>query len=113
MEQGRARRLPPASGLYWGSILVGGSAAAPVLSVLGNSTRSGPGILSVSSGLAGALRSRGDAGRLSRDVAAGLAPEGDDCAEAEEHCRELADAYEPPGGGGGEDDDADAYFDED
>jgi hypothetical protein len=46
-----------------------------------------------------------------------LIPEKDDCEEALEYCRELADVYEPPIGSGlvideNENDDVDAYFDE-
>lgn len=89
----------------------------PVLSVLGNSTRSYPRLRSVSSGFIDALQSRSNAGYLSRDVMAGVVPEKDDCVEALEYCRELVDVYEPPLGsglvGGGENDDVDAYFDVD
>ena len=57
-------------------------------------------------------------GCLSRDVMAGIIPEKDDCEEALEYCRELADVYESPAGsrllglGDDENDDMDAYFDE-
>mmetsp|Transcript_28884 Transcript_28884/g.65766 ORF Transcript_28884/g.65766 Transcript_28884/m.65766 type:complete len:846 (-) Transcript_28884:40-2577(-) len=86
----------------------------PILSVLGNSTRSYPRLRSVSSGFATALKSR--KGFLSRDILLGLAPEIDDCEEACEYCRELVDEYEPPSGSGlamdDENTNVDSYFDE-
>jgi len=89
----------------------------PILSVLGNSTRSYPRLRSVSDGFVDALRSRRNAGYMSRDIAVGMMPEKDDCEEALEYCREVADVYEPPMGSGllmgeNENDDLDAYFDE-
>ena len=90
----------------------------PILSVLGNSTRSYPRLNSISTSFVDALHSRSNKGYFSRDVMNGLIPEQDDCEEALEYCRELVDVYEPPLGSGlvlGEDsnDDIDAYFDED
>ncbi|KAL7466250.1 hypothetical protein ACHAXS_006543 [Conticribra weissflogii] len=90
----------------------------PILSVLGNSTRSYRRLSNISSNFVDALRSRTNMGYFSRDVMAGLLPEKDDCEEALEYCRELVDVYEPPLGSGlvnGEDenDDMNAYFDED
>mmetsp|Transcript_21821 Transcript_21821/g.37270 ORF Transcript_21821/g.37270 Transcript_21821/m.37270 type:complete len:340 (+) Transcript_21821:403-1422(+) len=90
----------------------------PILSLLGNSTRSYPRLNSISTGFVGALHSRSNKGYFSRDVMSGLIPEQDDCEEALEYCRELVDVYEPPLGSGlvvGEDanDEIDAYFDED
>ena len=88
----------------------------PILSVLGNSTRSYPRLNTISSGFVDALHSRRNMGYFSRDVMAGVIPEKDDCEEALEYCRELMDVYEPPLGSGlvGEDenDSGDAYFDE-
>ena len=88
----------------------------PILSVLGNSTRSYPRLNTISSGFLDALHSRRNMGYFSRDVMAGVIPEKDDCEEALEYCRELMDVYEPPLGSGlvGEDenDSGDAYFDE-
>jgi len=90
----------------------------PILSVLGNSTRSYPRLSFISSNFFDALRSRNNTGYFSRDAMAGLLPEKDDCEEALEFCRDLVDVYEPPLGSGlvdGEDenDDVNAYFDED
>jgi len=90
----------------------------PILSLLGNSTRSYPRLDSISTGFVDALHSRSNKGYFSRDVMSGLIPEQDDCEEALEYCRELVDVYEPPLGSGlvvGEDanDEIDAYFDED
>jgi hypothetical protein len=89
----------------------------PVLSILGNSTRSYPRLHSISSGFVDSLHSRKNMGYLARDVMAGMAPEKDDCEEALEYCRELVDVYEPPLGSGlvdgeNENDLDDAYFDE-
>eukprot|EP00571_Detonula_confervacea_P010339 CAMPEP_0172299482 /NCGR_PEP_ID=MMETSP1058-20130122/1772_1 /TAXON_ID=83371 /ORGANISM="Detonula confervacea, Strain CCMP 353" /LENGTH=1012 /DNA_ID=CAMNT_0013008939 /DNA_START=79 /DNA_END=3117 /DNA_ORIENTATION=+ len=90
----------------------------PILSVLGNSTRSYPRLNSISTGFVDAVHSRRNTGFLSRDVMVGIVPEKDDCEEALEYCQELVDVYEPPMGSGlvgrGEDenDDFDAYFDE-
>ncbi|KAL7540696.1 hypothetical protein ACHAWF_006761 [Thalassiosira exigua] len=122
-------------GSYWRSIFADRSAVSgssekgnlsprdvashtPIVSVLGNSTRSYPRLHSVSAGFVDALHSRRNMGYLSRDVMAGIVPEKDDCEEALEYCRELVDVYEPPTGSGlivGEDenDALDAYFDED
>jgi hypothetical protein len=89
----------------------------PILSILGNSTRSYKRLHSISSGFVDSLHSRKNMGYLARDVTSGLAPEKDDCEDALEYCRELVDVYEPPHGSGlvdGEDEnDLDgAYFDE-
>jgi hypothetical protein len=89
----------------------------PILSILGNSTRSYPRLNSISTGFVDALHSRSNKGYFSRDAMIGLIPEKDDCDEALEYCRELVDVYEPPMGSGlvvGEDEngDIDAYFDE-
>ncbi len=89
----------------------------PVLSVLGNSTRSYKRLKSISTGIIDALQSRCNMGYLSRDVMSGLIPEKDDCEEALEYCRELVDVYEPPMGSGlvsGDDENyaLNAYFDE-
>jgi hypothetical protein len=89
----------------------------PILSILGNSTRSYPRLNSISTGFVDALHSRSNKGYFSRDAMSGLIPEKDDCEEALEYCRELVDVYEPPMGSGlvvGEDEnnDIDAYFDE-
>ena len=112
-------------GAYWPSLFVdrrdGSNVSArtvashtPILSVLGNSTRSYPRLRSVSSGFVTALKTR--KGLLSRDTLLGLAPEIDDCEEACEYCRELVDEYEPPSGSGLATDDenrnVDSYFDE-
>ena len=71
----------------------------PVLSTLGNSTRSYPRLHFISSGFVDSLHSRKNMGYLTRDVMASLVPEKDDCEEALEYCRELVDIYEPPPGG--------------
>ena len=89
----------------------------PILSVLGNSTRSYPRLNSISTGFVSALHSRRNMGYISRDVMSCIMPEKDDCEEALEYCQELVDVYEPPMGSGlvlGEDEncDLDAYFDE-
>jgi hypothetical protein len=57
-------------------------------------------------------------GYFSPEFTSGLIPEKDDCEEALEYCRELAEVYEPPIGSGisideNENDDDDACFDED
>lgn len=125
-------------GSYWSTVFTGGvpvagspphqkqqkekssrevAAHTPILSVLGNSTRSYPRLSTISSGFVDALNSRRNMGYMTRDVMAGLIPEKDDCEDALEYCRELVDVYEPPMGSGlvwGEDenDDMEAYFDE-
>ena len=87
----------------------------PILSTLGNSTRSYPRLRSISSGFMGSL-SRKNMGYLSRDVLNGVVPERDDCEDALEYCRELGDVYEPPMGSGLLNDDENdldsTYFDE-
>jgi len=132
-------------GSYWGSVfaerfpstaITGGNSATtqqqsesatlspteianntPILSILGNSTRSYPRLNSISTGFVDSMHSRSNKGYFSRDVMSGLIPEKDDCEDALEYCRELVDVYEPPMGSGlvvGEDenDDIGAYFDE-
>jgi len=113
-----------AAGAYWKSILgstgatTGGQpsdsdayVSTPILSVLSNSTRIYPHLNNTSTNFAAAL-SRRYAGYMSRDAMAGLAPEGEDAAEAVETCHEMTDAYEPPLGSGLLDDDEGDYFSE-
>ena len=113
-----------AAGAYWKSILgnkgttiegqrsdVDSYVSAPILSVLGNSTRIYPHLSNTSTNFAAAL-SRRYAGYMSRDSMAGLAPEGEDAEEAVEACREMSDAYEPPLGSGLFVDDEGDYFSE-
>ena len=114
-----------AAGAYWKSILgssgtttengqssdIDSYVSAPILSVLGNSTRIYPHLSSTSSNFAAAL-SRRYAGYMSRDSMAGLAPEGEDAEEAVEAIYEMRDAYEPPLGSGLLDDDEGDYFSE-
>jgi hypothetical protein len=90
---------------------------SPVLSVLGNGTRSYPRLNSISHGFHCVLHSQRNRGYFSRDVMAGIVPERDDCEEALEYCRELVDVYEPPMGSGlvsgrDENENMDAYFDD-
>jgi len=90
---------------------------SPVLSVLGNGTRSYPRLNSISHGFHSVLHSQRYRGYFSRDVMAGIVPERDDCEEALEYCRELVDVYEPPMGSGlvsgkDENENLDAYFDD-
>ena len=113
-----------AAGAYWKSILgspgtttdgqpsdIDSYISAPILSVLGNSTRVYPHLSSTSTNFAAAL-SRRYAGYMSRDSMAGLAPEGEDAEEAVEAIYEMRDAYEPPLGSGLLDDDEGDYFSE-
>ena len=102
------------AGGYWRSTLGGGgdrggvgggrtkptsAVDGPVLSLLGNTTRSHSYLAGISADLGAAL-SRRYSGYLTRDVSAGLAPEGEDCAEALEGLLDLADVYLPPSGSG-------------
>ena len=113
-----------AAGAYWKSILgspgtttdgqpsdIDSYISAPILSVLGNSTRVYPHLSNTSTNFAAAL-SRRYAGYMSRDSMAGLAPEGEDAEEAVEAIYEMRDAYEPPLGSGLLDDDEGDYFSE-
>jgi hypothetical protein len=124
-----------AVGTYWKAMLKNKNAAAgalptstdeasdpPVLSVLGNSTRSH----SFLSNLAAQMREvaapggRGPGGSTSftsvrhgwflRDVALGLLPEEDDCLEALSHCLDVRDRYRPPNRAHDDDDDDDQDF---
>jgi hypothetical protein len=119
-----------AVGTYWKAMLKNKNTAAdglptstvgasdpPVLSVLGNSTRSH----SFLSSLAAQMREvaapggRGPGGSTSftsvrhgwflRDVALGLLPEEDDCLEALSHCLDVRDRYRPPNRAHDDDDD--------
>jgi type II secretory pathway pseudopilin PulG len=121
-----------AVGTYWKALLKNKNTAAsalptstigtsdpPVLSVLGNSTRSH----SFLSNLAAQMREvaapggRGPGGSTSftsvrhgwflRDVALGLLPEEDDCLEALSHCLDVRDRYRPPNRAHDDDDDDD------
>jgi hypothetical protein len=124
-----------AVGTYWKALLKNKNTAAgalpasmnrasdpPVLSVLGNSTRSH----SFLSNLAAQMREvvapggRGPGGSTSftsvrhgwflRDVALGLLPEEDDCLEALSHCLDVRDRYRPPNRAHDDDDDDDQDF---
>jgi len=90
---------------------------SPILSVLGNSTRSYPRLSAISRGFVDAVHSHRNMGYFSRDVMAGIIPEKDDCEDALEYCQEVMDVYEPPMGSGlvlgeGENNDLNAYFDD-
>jgi Tubulin domain len=82
----------------------------PVLSVLGNSTRSHSLALSMSDNLRTTLSPR-LRNFLSRDTGLGILPEWDDCEQALGSCLALRDVYRPPRGSGlyGGDDDDDDY----
>jgi len=98
------------AGCYWNSIvgMKKGSISAPIMTVLGNTTRSYYHLKSTSSNLKAAL-SRKYIGYMSRDVMAGICPESEDCSEALEKCLDYRDVYEPMFEG---DDEEGMYFDD-
>jgi hypothetical protein len=118
-----------AVGAYWKALAPskgGGASAgpvgrpsacdAPVLAVLGNSTRSHGYLSSVVEEMRDAISSSGGTtsslkrGWFLRDVASGALPEEDECVEALSRCLDVRDVYRPPnrldldeGGADGED----------
>jgi hypothetical protein len=104
-----------AVGAYWKALAPskGGSASAgpvgrpsacdaPVLAVLGNSTRSHGYLSSVVEEMRDAVSSSGGTtsslkrGWFLRDVACGALPEEDECVEALSRCLDVRDVYRPP-----------------
>jgi hypothetical protein len=84
------------AGSYWNTI-VGSQTTRTFqpISVIGNTTRIHGHLNSTGNGLKTAL-SQKYKGYLRRDSMAGLAPELEDCEEAQESCLSLRDLYEPP-----------------
>lgn len=85
------------AGSYWKFLLQND---VPVLSVVGNTTRSYGYLCDVASNFEQVLREVRFRGHHARDVAHGILPNGEDCAEAVEHCLDLRDSYAPPEGSG-------------
>ncbi len=84
-----------AAGTYWKSIFNNQIQNVPVLTVLGNSTRSYSHLKTTANNISQSL-SRKYQGYLSRDSTAGIVPEREDCTDALEHIMDLRDTYEPP-----------------
>mmetsp|Transcript_20045 Transcript_20045/g.25306 ORF Transcript_20045/g.25306 Transcript_20045/m.25306 type:complete len:131 (+) Transcript_20045:1-393(+) len=84
-----------AAGIYWKSIFNGQIQNVPVLTVLGNSTRSYSHLKTTACNTSQSL-SRKYQGYLSRDSMGGIVPEREDCTDALEHIMDLRDTYEPP-----------------
>jgi len=111
-------RESTAAGIYWPSIFSSSSfthekeertaaAAAsshihqtPILSLLGNTTRSYPLLQSIVQEYNYSLNSTLNRGYYTKDVSCGLVPEVDDCEDSMEICRTIMDCYEPPSGSG-------------
>jgi hypothetical protein len=85
------------AGSYWKFLLKND---VPVLSVVGNTTRSYGYLCEVASNFEQVLNKPRFRGHHARDVAHGILSDGEDCAEAVEHCLDLRDAYAPPEGSG-------------
>lgn len=96
------------AGSYWKFLFQNDS---PVLSVMGNTTRSYGYLGEVASNLEQVLKMPRFRGHHARDVAHGILPDGDDCVEAMERCLDLRDSYAPPEGSGLVNNAEEIYFD--
>lgn len=95
------------AGSYWKRFV---QADSPVLSVLGNTTRSYTYLYDISATMKESL-SRKYVGYHSRDISSGVLPEAEDCSEALDYCFDTRDVYQPPNGSGLVVDAEGAYFD--
>jgi len=95
------------AGSYWKTVW---GSEQPVLSVLGNSTRSYSQLQQVTSDMKQALSPR-HRGYYNRDVLSGVLPEVEDCQEALASCLGLCDIYRPPEASGLVEDEEGEYFD--
>jgi hypothetical protein len=84
------------AGAYWSRVI---GAEAPVVAVVGNTTRIHPHLERISAELKTVLGPR-YRGYYQRDLVSGILPELEDCEEAVAHCLDIRDAYQPPDGSG-------------
>ncbi|KAG7368324.1 hypothetical protein IV203_031067 [Nitzschia inconspicua] len=82
------------AGMYWKDILP--SVDAPVVAVLGNTTRAYWSLDDVATNMKSTVRGSKFHGYVSRDILNGVLPELDDCEEALEGCFDKRDLYHPP-----------------
>jgi hypothetical protein len=85
------------AGSYWPAVW--GSPSCPVLSVVGNTSRSFATLQDTAQSFQQALAPR-SRGYYNRDVTNGVLPEPEDCEDALASCLDLADVYRPPEGSG-------------
>lgn len=84
------------AGAYWKSLILN---QEPMVSVLGNSTRTYPYLNQTASDMKLVMGHR-YRGYYNRDVMNGVLPEAEDCHEALESCYNIRDIYQPPDGSG-------------
>jgi len=105
------------AGSYWKTVLRNGrgvsttTPAVPILTVLGNTTRSHSHLHSRARGMKDSLSAK-YSGYRRKDCTAGIIPELEDCTEAMEVCDSLRDLYEPLMGGAGDEEMEGAYFED-
>ena len=99
------------AGSYW-KFLFPQRDNIPVVSIVGNTTRSYGYLDSVASGMKQVMLPRFK-GYLNRDTAQGILPDAEDCAEALARCFDLRDLYAPPDGSGLVVNEEGTYFDVD
>ena len=85
------------AGVYWRNIL--SSVDCPVVSVVGNTTRSYVSLRTTATNMKRSMGPRGR-GYMNRDIMNRILPERDDCEEALSHVWDLCDRYSPPTGSG-------------
>ena len=105
-ELGKLTAAGYGAGSYWKSVW---AEPTPVVSTLGNTTRSYERIRGTADGLRQALAPR-FRGFYNKDLMSGMLPEADDCGEALATCLALADVYRPPVGSGLDEQEADIDF---
>ena len=86
------------AGIYWKHLLP--EVDAPILAVLGNTTRAYSSLNGIATDMKDAMRASRFRGYFNRDILNGVLPEVEDCEEAMEACLNKRDIYHPPQGSG-------------
>eukprot|EP00529_Nitzschia_sp_RCC80_P017689 CAMPEP_0113509444 /NCGR_PEP_ID=MMETSP0014_2-20120614/37581_1 /TAXON_ID=2857 /ORGANISM="Nitzschia sp." /LENGTH=821 /DNA_ID=CAMNT_0000405279 /DNA_START=59 /DNA_END=2527 /DNA_ORIENTATION=- /assembly_acc=CAM_ASM_000159 len=85
------------AGVYWKNLLSSGD--CPVVSVVGNTTRSYVSLRATATNMKTSMGPR-NRGYMNRDIMNGILPEKEDCEEALSRVWDLCDTYAPPSGSG-------------
>mmetsp|Transcript_26983 Transcript_26983/g.64414 ORF Transcript_26983/g.64414 Transcript_26983/m.64414 type:complete len:816 (+) Transcript_26983:132-2579(+) len=85
------------AGVYWKNLL--SSVDCPVVSVVGNTTRSYVSLRATATNMKTSMGPR-NRGYMNRDIMNGILPEKEDCEEALSRVWDLCDTYAPPSGSG-------------
>mmetsp|Transcript_26989 Transcript_26989/g.64431 ORF Transcript_26989/g.64431 Transcript_26989/m.64431 type:complete len:818 (+) Transcript_26989:144-2597(+) len=91
------------AGVYWKNLLSSGD--CPVVSVVGNTTRSYVSLRATATNMRTSMGPR-SRGYMNRDIMNGILPEKEDCEEALSRVWTLCDTYAPPSGSGYDSDDS-------